>query len=294
MPSAWILPLPNYLEIFGGNSIYVTNCGEILRKHNEKLKKICKPSIRKYYLNGHSAAPIDLILNLSREDPTILTECFVSSLGFGSRSNKPHLLPKSVTADMAYIIGALRDGSIGKNNKVYISQSGEGSKEWLEALEQIFKNLFEIKTHINKINNEYRLNIYSKPLRIFLEKIFEMPFDQNNWATPNIIEKNLETWIPYISGFFDAEGYCTSKETFEKIGKAKIGFAQNNFKSLEFIKISLEHYGIRANKVFLEKDGKRHALYIQSKSEILKFISIFKPVRKRQQLLELESLLKAP
>ncbi len=295
MWSSWIVPLPNYLEIFGGGSIYVTNCGEILQRHNEKLKKICKPSIRKYYLNGHSAIPIDLILELSKEDPNILNECFIFSRKFGSRSNKPHKLPKNITAELAYLIGTLRDGSIAKTDyRIYISQSGEGAREWLENLSQIFEKIFEVKTRIKKINNEYRLNIYSKSLRIFIEKLFEMPFDQNKWCTPKIIEENKETWIPYVSGFFDAEGYCTSKETFEKTGKVKIAFTQNNLKSLEFIKKVLEYYEIKTGEIFLEKDEKRYALYIQSKNEILKFISIFKSIRKGPQLLELRGLLKTP
>ena len=162
----------------------------------------------------------------------------------------------------------------------------------MNFLAGLFENIFEIRPRIKKVNSEYRLNVYSKPIRIFFEKVFEMPFEQNNWSTPKIIEKNEKAWIWYISGFFDAEGYCTSKETFKRTGKGKITFSQNNRKSLEFIKNALEYYGIRSGKLFLEKDGRRHSLNIQSKESILRFVDTFKIVRKHSQLLELRDLLR--
>lgn len=101
-------------------------------------------------------------------------------------------------------------------------------------------------------------------------------------------------WIPYISGFFDAEGYATKTKTLEKTGKKKIGFFQTNRKSLSFIKRALKKHGINSGKIYLETGRKCFALYIQSKDDILKFAKIFSLVRKNDQVLRLSNALETP
>lgn len=287
------IPIRSYIRIFGGEQIFVSGCNEILKKQKKYLKKLCKPSIRKYYISGHSSAPVDLILKLSEKNRKIISECFKTAEGFASRANAPHKLPKEISYDLAYIVGVLRDGSITSHDySLRISQSGKFSKKWLLKIRDIFKKEFGINGRISKYGNENRFDVQSKPLVIFMKNIFEMPLNQKYWDTPKIIKRNKELWIPYVCGFFDAEGYCTSRKTFLKTGKAKIAFAQNNFDSLDFIKKILSFYKINSSKVCFDKNKKCYSLYMQSKNDILEFSKKFKILRKHSQLAELLTVIK--
>lgn len=286
------IPIRNYMKMFSGGQIFVSGCNEILKKQNEYMKKLCKPSMRKYYISGHSSVPVDLILKLSEKNRKIIYECFKAAR-FASRANAPHKLPKEISYDLAYIVGVLRDGSITSHDySLRISQSGKFSREWLLKIRDIFKKEFGISGRISKYENENRFEVKSKPLTLFIRNIFEMPLNQKYWNTPKIIKKNKELWIPYVCGFFDAEGYCTSKKTFFKTGKAKIAFSQNNFDSLDFIKKVLSFYKINSSKVCFDKNKKCYSLYVQSKNDIINFSNIFKIVRKHSQLSELLTVIK--
>ncbi len=287
------IQIPNYLENFIGENIFISGCGESLRKFDLELKSICKPSMRKYYLSNHSAFPIDKLLKLSENKSKLLSEFFKSAEGFASRANLPHKLPRELSYELAYFIGALRDGCITvKDYSVRISQSGKGSRKWLKILSKYLTEIFGLRCKITKHGKENILEAQSKPLNVFLRKVFEMPTDQSLWATPKLIRKNKEAWIPYVSGFFDAEGYCTSRKTFLKTKKVKIAFFQNNLDSIKFIKKVLNFYGIKTSNIYLEKNRKCHALFIQSKSEIEKFANIFNPIRKKSRINELLKVIK--
>ncbi len=188
-------------------------------------------------------------------------------------------------AEIAYIIGAMRDGFLyEKDYCISISQKNE---EWLKYLQLLFIKNFNIKPKIRKwkTKNAFELRIFSKELFFFFKNNF---FKEE---VPQIIEENKEFWIPYISGYFDAEGHCTKPKTFVKTGKKKISLHQNNKKSLEFIKNVFESYGIKSSKIYLQRGRKCHALYVQSKDGIIKFSNIFSPVQKRQAVDNLVQIL---
>ena len=274
--------IPNLLIRLRNKNIYIVGCSNILRNHITEIRKLAKRKMIYKYVNGKSAVPVDLIIRLSENNPEILEECFSEVKAFASKSNKGHVLPKKITPDLAYLVGCLRDGSINKNT-ISITQNANG-KQWLNIISKIFHEEFNLKPRMRKFRDFFEIRVTSKPLVIFFKEIFEMPTNQENWSTPKIIEENKQLWKYYISGFFDAEGYCTKPETFRKTGKKKISFHQNNLNSLEFIKKVLNELGIRASKIYLQKDRKCYALYIQSKSGILIFNENFNPIRKEKEL----------
>jgi len=279
------IKLLNYLEIFKDKQIFIGGCENILRQYRKQIRSISKKSISNYYLSGKSNIPVDLIFRIAENNTEILEKCFENVKIFSPRSYKGHKLPKIVTKQLAYLIGSLRDGTI--NDRTYsivISQKGQEGKKWLLYLRKIIKQEFDINPKIMKFKNNFIIQINSKVLFIFLNKIFEMSTNQSDWETPKIIKQNKELWIPYISGFFDAEGYCTKTRTFQKTGKIKISFHQNNFESLKFIKNVLNLMDIPTGKIYLQKGRKCYALYIQSKNGILKFYNIFNLFRKRDNL----------
>ena len=183
-----------------------------------------------------------------------------------------------MNSETAYLIGALRDGYL--DEKQYLISIGQKDKEWLEYLQKLAKDTFGVNSKIRPLKNAFELRIFSKSLFNYLKSIGV----KDSSTTPESIMNSRELWIPYISGFFDAEGHCTSSVTFKKTGKKKISFHQNDRQSLEFIKSVLEEFEIKTSKVYLQNGRKCHALYIQSKDGIKKFDSLFHPVRKRKQL----------
>ena len=190
-----------------------------------------------------------------------------------------------MNSETAYFVGALRDGYL--DERQYLISIGQKNREWLEHLQKLVKENFGTDSKIRPLKNAFELRIFSKKLFNYLKSMGV----RDSSTTPEIIIGDRELWIPYVSGFFDAEGHCTSSVTFRKTGKKKISFHQNDKQSLEFIKSVLEAFGIKTSKIYLQNGRKCHALYIQSKDGIRKFDSIFNPVRKRKQLDDLLSVL---
>lgn len=190
-----------------------------------------------------------------------------------------------IEKNTAYIIGALRDGYL--DEKQYLLSITQKDKEWLEYLRRMIKDTFGVESKIREFRNAFELRIFSKELF----NHFRSFGVKDTSTTPEKIIHNRALWIPYISGFFDAEGYCTSSTTFNRTKKKKIPFHQNDRESLEFIKSVLEEIGIKTGNIYLQKNRNCHALYIQSMDGIRKFAVTISPVRKRKQLDDLLSVL---
>ena len=194
-------------------------------------------------------------------------------------------LTEICNSDTAYLIGAMHDGFL--YEKDYCISIGQKSEEWLKYLQKLFEKNFNVKSKIRKwkFKNAFELRIFSKELFFFIKNNFY------NEEIPRIIRENKKFWIPYVSGYFDAEGHCTKPSTFAKTGKKKISLHQNSKESLEFVKEAFESYGIKSSKIYLQRGRKCHALYVQSKNGIIKFSNTFSPVQKRQAVDELVKIL---
>lgn len=175
-------------------------------------------------------------------------------------------IPKEFDKNLAYMLGALRDGSlINSNGKHWVRIYDKKYSDWLEKIAPIFENLLEIKFHIRyqkKFNEKY-LDISSKPLLHFLKILVGKELHKD---VPKLI-KNAELTIQksYISGFFDAEGHVPSN-----IKKARrITFSQKDKSSLMFIKATLEKINIKCGKI------SNHTLPIFGKENMNKFYEQF-------------------
>lgn len=187
-------------------------------------------------------------------------------------------LNENCNAEIAYLIGAMHDGFL--YEKDYCISVGQKNEEWLEYLQMLFQKNFNVKSKIRKwkSKNAFELRIFSKNLFFFLKDNFYKE------EVPQIIRENKKFWIPYVSGYFDAEGHCTKPSTFEKTGKKKISLHQNSKESLEFVKQVFDSYAIKSSKIYLQRGRNCHALYVQSKDGIIKFSNVFSPVQKRQEI----------
>jgi len=119
-----------------------------------------------------------------------------------------------LTKKMAYLLGALRDGTVSRykeGNKVH-SHITFYSKDidWLIHLQKLFLKVFNENLKINKPKGGTPyIRKYSKELVDILNKEFQHPIGkQIKWKTPNLLFENnsKKIWAEYIAGFFDAEG----------------------------------------------------------------------------------------
>ncbi len=120
-------------------------------------------------------------------------------------------IPKAIDKDLAYILGALRDGGIhyDRNNDAYKIHFEQQEYQYLEdEIQPRLYKLFDLDTTIEpRPDGVNQIQFASKPLYILFSKCFGMREIQQFWKTPNLIENaNLTIQKEYIKGFFDAEG----------------------------------------------------------------------------------------
>ena len=136
-----------------------------------------------------------------------------------------------------YLIAALRDGSIDNRNcKNYEIKIGQTVQRWLS---DIIKPIIES-------NFGVRVNIHGNLLRLTNKKaVHEIQqisgIQPHGWKTPETVKKiPLESRIPYIRGFWDAEGGIPKKpENCNKAEQMYISFHQKDKEPLVFIRDSL-------------------------------------------------------
>lgn len=107
MRENWEIPFENYLSRLRNEDIFVKGCEEILKRY---LKDLNLSKSTKYsYLEG-TTIPLNLALQTFTKKE--IDEAFAKITEFRSRSNSGVILPKCLTPELAYLVGALRDGSI--------------------------------------------------------------------------------------------------------------------------------------------------------------------------------------
>ena len=188
------LSIPSVERLVSGrSSLPLAFVKEIVKK----WKEVCVPSEEKY----------QYILSLIEEKSIIK----------GDTNSKPVNLPKSLNPQLAYLLGALRDGSLpAVYNNQYEVQFSQKNKEWLEkTIVPLIEKAFKIKAKVESYGNQTRrVKIYSKPIYFFIKKFFEYPERlQVTWEVPFLIRTSpLEIKRWFVRGFFDAEGEINVKQ----------------------------------------------------------------------------------
>ena len=156
---------------------------------------------------------------------------------------------------LAYILGALRDGTFIKNEKyhVYRIRFYQKNKEWLLRLSQILFRYFGKMPRllIDKRDNVWQLVIDSKKIFEYLQTTGEYPGNQRQWRIPKwIIQGGKETQKGYVKGFFDSEGGIPHFEKGAiKPKNAKIYFAQASKECLQDLKVILTELDFKTGMV---------------------------------------------
>lgn len=172
-------------------------------------------------------------------------------------------LPIEFSLKLAYLIGALRDGTLARNGKYEISYFQKDIR-WLKTLKNLLKDVFKPSNEpriVYRKNTSPKLTISNRPIFEFFHRIIGVPIGKKvNWATPKIILKSPEKIQNYyIRGFYDADGLTSYT----------IGFCQVNYSAIKDIKKFLEKRGILCSKITRRIRGKKydvHYLYIKKKS----------------------------
>ncbi len=236
-----------------------------------------------YMLRGKRAIPLNLL------DKCDLTKCRLAI----KNSNITIRIPNSLTKELAYLVGVLRDGTISKeSNNEYCCSFYNKNIELLSKIKSFVEELFDIKTEIRRFGDVHGIRIRSLTLYLFFKLVFEAKEMQEKWDTPNLIkssEEECKKW--YVSGFFDAEGGIPHIETNIRRNKKYlyVKFVQKNKESLEFIKSFLESKGIKMRSIYLEKN--KWVLKVSNSSipAFAKFIVTFHP-EKSSRLAELSRI----
>ncbi len=274
---SYLFLLPKDMRVVGLNK-EIKRVWNELKKHYPKNKwkkikkeigKVCKISDRTFdaYLKGQRIPQLGVIEKLFAlankhkiKTPTeqkILQTC---QFRFGRGIACSCSLPLYLTPKLAYLLGALRDGTlhIGKKYEISFYQK---DVRWFrilkECIEDVFQPSSKIQTFKNRKNSSPKLSLSSRPILEFLNKICGVPLHSKlTWGTPEIIkETNWSIQKAHIRGYFDADGRTSYKYQ-------KVGFCQANIESLIDIKEMLEKHGISCRKITKYKHRtKKHTIF---------------------------------
>ncbi len=143
--------------------------------------------------------------------------------------------------EILYLIAALRDASIdNRKSKNYEIRIWQKDRTWLsDVIKPIIKNNFGINANIHK--NLLRLT--NKNAVHEIQRISGIK--THGWDTPKAVKSlSLEKLVPYIRGFWDAEGGMPKKpENCTKSEQMYISFHQKQKEPLVFLRNSLLKMG---------------------------------------------------
>jgi len=171
----------------------------------------------------------------------------------------PVRIPKELTKDYAYVLGAFRDGSITKHK--YEIEFGQKYKSWIvNSVIPRFKKVFGIELHFKmKRGNVYLYRVSSKPAYAILE--LHGRLSEPCAPTPPILEGAPFDMIKsYIAGFYDAEGAKGEKLT--KVGIYQSWYVREECPPLEFIAMKLREQGINCGVRYLSKGVNFHKFWL--------------------------------
>ena len=190
------------------NSIRVTDIPKSLLLeiwNNLSFKQKQNTKFKRYFKYQLDNPPLSLVLRFHPLSEKKIT--YIKGHGMSKKVKIPNFLDQ----DLAYILGAIRDGGIhfDKKNIAYKIHFAQKNKEYLE-IEIIprLKRLFEITGTLSlRKDKVYQIQFASKPIYLLFSEVFGMKEIQQFWNTPKIV-KNSPKMLKkiYIRGFYDAEG----------------------------------------------------------------------------------------
>lgn len=180
---------------------------------------------------------------------------------------------------LAYLLGAMRDGSVyyDKASRNYFTMYYQKHREWLEdSISPRMEKLFDKEGKIEEYKSgHFRLKVSSKELYEMWKQDYDFPPDgegQGSWNIPEDIKTaSTHAKASYIRGVFDTEGDVSpisSKSCY-------VGISQKNETFIEEVRGLLEDLDIHPGKTHIidAKSGTLRIAVSEPKS-LLRFIMI--------------------
>lgn len=232
------------------------------------------------------------------------------------RSRKKVSLPGELTSELAYLVGALRDGRISETYtqegiKEYVTWCSK-SREFLEkVIIPLLSKVFMIdRPKIKADRDKFQVRVHIHSIIQFFKKVFNHPGGkQNGWDVPPVILMSTrEIKRSFIQGFFDAEGGTGNVErlqykySWQSSFPLRIWSASTNHSKcsqLEKLKELLKEFGIHSHVKKVKSSSNKTKLPMfcltiknaQDKLLFITFISSRHP-EKIKQLCILKNLIK--
>ncbi|RLF07454.1 MAG: hypothetical protein DRJ64_02960 [Thermoprotei archaeon] len=189
------------------------------------------------------------------------------------------------TKEIAFLIGALEDGSLIKRAKIgdFSVEIEQKDKKWLEKIAENFKKAFSITPTITyrKDKNVWRLRVYSKKI---VEKLEHY---QKNLE--ELLYQSLEIQKSFLQAVYDAEGSVDKN-------KWRITLSNKKIELLLLLKKMLKNFGIETQKIWHYKWGVKVLPITKKKNIILfyKLIGFSHSLKKRKLEKKIKSLASPP
>ena len=179
-------------------------------------------------------------------------------------------LPKFLDPTQAYLIGAMRDGTLSTSGSKYEISYAQKDTRWLKFIERLLMEIFKPTTKLQIINYKFcspRLFTSNKGILKFFNLVYKIPIgNKKEWTTPKIILRApFEIQKYYVAGFFDADGIIRND--------GRIGFCQSNKIALLDVRNMLIKHGISCCDVTYQPRNKVHYFNIRKDSNNL-FVSL--------------------
>lgn len=181
--------------------------------------------------------------------------------------------------DLAYLVGALRDGSVYyyARNRSYYTIFYQKSRLWLEhSIGSRIQTLFGLKYCIDEYKpSQFRLRVSSKRLYLLWRDLFSFPpegLTQFYWSIPSpIMRGSSPVKAFYLRAFFDTEGDVSPLSS----STCYVGFSQKNVFVLEQLRQLLISLGISPSAPYLaDSKSDTYRIVISTKSNIFRFINL--------------------
>ena len=195
---------------------------------------------------------------------------------------KEPLINDELTKERAYILGVIGPGDGYITDRKYEIGLSVIDKDFADYFQYCLENTFRLKTsrsleapHGLSNNNFHRVSLYSKKVREYLYKKYEVHFKEGSWRIPKAVkETNLNVIGSYLRGFADSQG---------SVGKRAIALASSNFEGMKEIKSLLDLFNIRST-LYKTEDGFIIAIYGRESLEIFNKEIGFAIKRKSEKL----------
>ena len=169
----------------------------------------------------------------------------------------------TIEIELAYLLGALRDGCITNGRLEFYSNN----KKWLFEISNMLQKLASKEPILREITRNqktyWRLQLANKNFIQKLQNVSKFKSPQNGWATPSIIlESDKEIQSYYIIGFFDAEGNIDGHlKNAWNIALYQCWNIPDKCPPLVDIKPMLLNYEIRSNRITVRTKNRKTPIF---------------------------------